>query len=280
MQCIAAAERTLANPFYGILTPEKFPGPLRNTKKVTVNSLLAPYPQYQTLEQSPAGDVSSRYQALQLQVQRPFANGFNVLLGYNYNRSREQMYFDNQDRFDGSYSWLDGFKPRHRITLASIFEFPFGRGRKWGSGWNAAADAVFGGWSITGIFSHRSGWLMHFSGTDLVTGSPRIDNPTRTGMWDTSVFEKQPAYTRRTNPRQYDGVYGPRYQNLDFTMQKLFKITEKASFELRMEAYNMSNSFNGADPSTSRTSSTFGQVVNQLTTARGREMQYSGRFYW
>ena len=253
---------------------------MRNTKKVTVNSLLAPYPQYGTLEQAPAGNISSRYQALQLQVQRPFANGFNVLLGYNYNRAREQQYFDDQDRFDGMLSWYDGYKPRHRLTLASIYEFPFGRGRRFGSGWHPFLDGVFGGWSVTGIFTHRSGWLMHFTGTDVVTGDPRIDNPSRVAMWNTSVFQKQPAYTRRTNAHQYDGVYGPRYQNLDFTLQKLFRITEKLSFEFRMEGYNLSNSFNGADPSTSRTSSTFGQVVNQLATARGREMQYSGRFYW
>ena len=40
-----------------------------------------------------------------------------------------------------------------------------------------------------------------------------------------------------------------------------------------MEAYNMTNSFMGADPSTSRTASTFAQVVNQRVPHRGR-------FYW
>ena len=121
---------------------------------------------------------------------------------------------------------------------------------------------------------------MRFTGTDLVSGDPKISNPTRTAMWDTSVFAKQPAYTRRTNAQQYDGVHGPRFRNLDFTLQKEFKITEKVAFELRMEAYNMTNSFMGANPSTSRTASTFGQVVNKNTVHRGREFQYSGRFMW
>jgi hypothetical protein len=90
----------------------------------------------------------------------------------------------------------------------------------------------------------------------------------------------QPAYTRRANPHQWSGLVGPRYQNLDFTLQKMFRIKEKVSFEFRMEAYNLSNSFMGDNPSTSRTAATFGQVVNQLVTHRGRELQYSGRFYW
>jgi len=276
----AAVEARVANPFRGILPKEKMPGPLRSVSSLRVLDLLAPYPQYQTLHQTPAGNVSSRYRALQLQVQRPFANGFNVLFGYNHNQAREQMYFDDQDRFDGIYSWFDGYKPRHRATLASIFEFPFGRGRKWGSNWHSALEGVLGGWSISTIFQYRSGWLLRFSGTDLVSGDPRIDNPTRTRWFDTSVFAIQPPYTRRANPHQWSGLTGPRYQNMDLTVQKLFKITEKVSWEFRMEAYNMSNSFMGADPSTSRTASTFGQVVNQPTTHRGREFQYSGRFYW
>jgi len=276
----AAVDARVRNPFLGLLPKEKMPGTLRTLSTLSVRDLLTPYPHYRTLQQSPAGDVSSRYQALQIQVQRPFAGGFNLLLGYNYNRAREQTYFDDQDRFDGIYTWFDGYKPRQRLTLASIYEFPFGRSKKWGAGWHPVLDGILGGWSVSGIFQRRSGWLLRFSGTDLVTGDPRIPNPTRARWFDTSVFALQPAYTRRSNPHQWPGLTGPRYQNLDFTMQKMFRITEKVKWEFRMEAYNLTNSFMGANPSTDRTSSTFGQVVNQLVTHRGREFQYSGRFYW
>lgn len=276
----AAVDARVPNPFLGLLPREKMPGPLRTVSTLTVRELLTPYPHYRTLHESPAGNISNRYQAFQLQVQRPFANGFNLLLGYNYNRSREQMYFDEQDRFDGILSWFDGFKPRQRLTLASIYEFPFGRTKKWGANWHPVLDGIFGGWSVSGIFQRRSGWLLRFGGVDLVTGDPRISNPTRRRWFDTTVFALQPAYTRRTNPHQWPGLTGPRYQNLDLTVQKMFRITEKVRWEFRMEAYNVTNSFMGADPSTSRTSATFGQVVNQLSTHRGREFQYSGRFYW
>ena len=36
----------VANPFRNYLTPDKFPGQLRNTATVTLGSLLVPYPQY------------------------------------------------------------------------------------------------------------------------------------------------------------------------------------------------------------------------------------------
>ena len=43
------------NPFYQYLTPELFPGPLRNQRTVTVGSLLKPYPQYGTFDRSHDG---------------------------------------------------------------------------------------------------------------------------------------------------------------------------------------------------------------------------------
>jgi hypothetical protein len=47
-----------------------------------------------------------------------------------------------------------------------------------------------------------------------------------------------------------------------------------------MEAYNLTNSFMGANPVTDVTNGAFGIVNNQLATASGRELQYSARFIW
>ncbi|RPJ85251.1 MAG: hypothetical protein EHM13_01670, partial [Acidobacteria bacterium] len=46
-----AINASVPNPFYNYLTPDKFPGQLRNTKNVALSTLLVPYPQYQTLQQ-------------------------------------------------------------------------------------------------------------------------------------------------------------------------------------------------------------------------------------
>ena len=39
-----------------------------------------------------------------------------------------------------------------------IYQIPLGRGRKWGAGWNRAADGVLGGWEVSGIWTLRSGF--------------------------------------------------------------------------------------------------------------------------
>jgi hypothetical protein len=111
----------------------------------------------------------------------------------------------------------------------------------------------------------------------LVNGDPTIDNPQRDRWFDTSKFAVLPAFTRRTNPLQYANLVGPNTLNLDATLAKEFRITEKVKFELRMEAYNVANSFFGSDPDVNVNSPNFGRVVTQRGGFFGRQLQYSGR---
>jgi hypothetical protein len=144
---------------------------------------------------------------------------------------------------------------------------------------NRVVDGVFGGWSLSGLFSFNTGQFLRFGGL-IVNGDPSISNPTKQRMFDTSKFERLPPFTRRTNPLQYDGVKGMRFKNIDAVLAKQFSVTERIKFELRMEAYNLSNSFNGDLPSTAFGTSAFGAVTAQRPGYFGRQLQYSGRFTW
>jgi hypothetical protein len=112
-------------------------------------------------------------------------------------------------------------------------------------------------------------------GQALVSGDPIIDSPSRSGWFKTSVFLPLPAYTRRTNPWQYEGLTGPRNWNVDATLAKSFRVTERLRLEFRLEAYNMTNSFIPTDPVVAITNASFGKSVNQSN--RGREVQYAVR---
>ncbi len=277
----ALLNQRVNNPFYRILTPQQFPGQLRNQQQVTVGTLMTPYPQFGTLTFKGAPLSSTRYHALQISAQRPFMNGFNLLFGFNYNRGRSEEFYDNVDEFDRklTYQSTNFTLPRRKITGAAIYQFPFGRGRKFMSKANPVLDGVLGGWAVSGIFEYYSGVFLRFGGLD-VTGDPRLDNPSNQARFNTSVFKLLPAFTRRSNPWMYEGVTGPSFRNLDLTLSKEFPITEKVSFELRMESYNFTNNFKGANPSTDVNSSVFGRVVNQRAGYFGRQFQYSGRFRW
>jgi Carboxypeptidase regulatory-like domain len=268
------------NPFYNILPPDKFPGQLRNTQRVSIGSLLVPYPQYGDLIiNNGMPGASTRYQAFQLQVQRQFAGGYNFLLGYNYNRGRGMEFFDDVDTFDQMLSWQESSAPRQKFTLAGIWELPFGRGRHFMANSNAVVDGFLGGWSLSGIYQYLGGDFLRFGALEQ-TGDPRLEDPSNEARFNTAVFARKDPFTRRYNPKQYEGVTGPSFWSVDMTLSKEYRIAEKLSFEIRMEAYNLTNSFIGANPSTDVTSSIFGRVVNQRAGVFGRQLQYSGRFRW
>jgi len=271
----SACDQQVANPFYQYLTPDVFPGALRNQKTVSVASLLTPYPQYGILTQRGTDGVLNRYKAIQLRVQKAFSQGYSFLFAYNYNQERTQDFFNDPDKYANRLTYIDSYWPRHRISAAGSYDLPFGKGRRYLNNVHPVLNAIIGGWQTSHLLLLNSGQFLRF-GPMLTDGSnPSIDNPSRDRWFDTSKFAILPPYTPRTNPWQYPGVVGPKYWNLDSTLSKTFPIRERMNLEFRFEAYNLTNSFVPSNPDMTVTSSTFGRSTSQQN--RGREMQYSLR---
>jgi hypothetical protein len=275
-----AINASVPNPFYNVLPPTKMPGTLRTQANVAVNQLLRPYPQYQSMVETIRSGSENRYRALQMQFQRPFVNGFNFVIGYNYNRESNLGFYDNVDNFTESLTWLPASNARHRLTGAAIYELPFGKGRKFMSGAPRGVDMILGGWAASGLMTYNTGLYLRFGGA-LVSGDPGVDDPTKGRWFNVDAFKPLPAFTRRTNPIQYDNVKGTNTFNADVTLNKMFPINERLKFEVRLEAYNVANAFFGADPATDpNNATTFGKVLAQRTGFYGRQMQFTGRFYF
>ena len=154
-----------------------------------------------------------------------------------------------------------------------------GRMRFENSGSPRLVGLLAGGWSASSLFTYESGNWISFGACQVVKGgSPKLDNPTRDRWFDTSLFQRQPPYTERTNPKYYPGLTAPRQWNLDGTLAKYFQITERLRAELRMEAYNLTNSIMWSAPNMSVDSPLFGKVLAQSN--RGRELQYTLRFHF
>ena len=273
----AVLSQRVPNPFYQILTPDKFPGQLRNQATVTVGSLLVPYPQYTGLTESFMPGVENRYKALQLRLQRRFAKGYSFLVGYNYNRESTGAWFSSDDQFINKLTMQAASSPRHRLSLAGTYDLPFGKGRALLSNLHPVLNAVLGGWTTSSIFLWNSGGFLRF-GSMLASGDPTIPNPTRDRWFDTSKFQQLPAYTPRTNPWQYPSLTGPGYWNLDTNLSKNFSLTERFRLEFRLEAYNLTNSFMLSDPNLGVLNSLFGRSTGQANY--GREIQYTARLHF
>ncbi|MBE7182666.1 MAG: TonB-dependent receptor, partial [Terriglobus roseus] len=81
-------------------------------------------------------------------------------------------------------------------------------------------------------------------------------------------------------PSQY---HGPSYVRADFSLFKNFNFTERIFVQLRAEAFNLANTPNFANPTSSSLSnlSTFGQITTLRDGANGnRQIQFAGKFYF
>ncbi len=254
---------TVANPFYNYLTPQLIPGPLRNQQQVTLGSLLTPFPLYGPLYEIGKLGAGERYQDVELRVQKRFSQGYNFLFGYIYIREKSQQYFNDLDAYLDRLSWQTSDQPRHRITAAGSYELPFGRGKAFLSGLSRGADALIGGWQLTGVLTFNTGNYPRF-GNLIVTGNPCQNVPSG-DYFNPSAFSPTPAntYVLRSNPLQYSCITGPSFLNLDASLLKNFHITERVQAQLKMTAYNATNKLNLAAPDTNQSAADFGQSLYQ-----------------
>lgn len=254
----------VANPFYHYQNQTLIPGPLFNQQTVPLSTLLVKYPLYGPLYEIGVRGAAERYQDIEVRLQKRFSRGYNFLFGYIYIHERaETNTFNDLNLYQNNLQWQDSNQPHHRVTAAGTYELPVGRNKRYFSNASRFTSAIIGGWQITGLFTLTSGDYPRF-GNLIVTGNP-CQNVPAGYYFNPSVFSPLPAntYVLRTNPLQYSCIVGPRFVNLDATLQKNFNLTEKVQAQLKMTAYNATNKLNRADPNTSQSAADFGQALYQ-----------------
>jgi hypothetical protein len=266
----------IANPFYHYLTPELFPGSLRNQLTVPISTLLSPYPQYTSLTENNSPGIENRAYAVHVTVKRAFAEGFQGQFAYNYGYEKAGTYFNAPDQYAHRYTLQPLTNPRHRISAVLASELPFGRGKHFLTNASPVLNAVVGGWIADANLLWHSGSFLSF-GQANVTCSPVLSNPTGQQWFNTSCITRvaNPTFQPRTNPLLFGGLTGPSYRQLDATLGKRFQLTEKRAFELRLEAYNLTNSIMWGNPGTTPASATFALINSQANI--GRWIQYTAR---
>ena len=145
----------VANPFRNYLTPDKFPGQLRNTTTVSLGSLLVPYPQYGAITQTNTDGRKMRTQTFEIRAQRPFTKGTSFLVSYAYNNEKRQEWFDDIAQYKifttgEGWEWRPTDLPQHRVTGAVTWQIPVGRERAYLSSLPLPLDLAIGGWHVHG----------------------------------------------------------------------------------------------------------------------------------
>ncbi|MEO8660458.1 MAG: hypothetical protein ABI693_18460, partial [Bryobacteraceae bacterium] len=234
--------------------------------------------------------VSSNYSSFQATAERRFARGFGLLAAYTWAHSIDNG-ASNADRDDwapqnpADYRAERGssnFDIRHRFSLSSVWQLPFGKSRRFlGTG---PAAAIAGGWQLSGIVSAQTGlpFTPRLPTDTAGTGTPirpnRIQSgvaatPTVQSWFDTSAFVSPPPYAYGNSGRNI--LSGPGFRNVDLGLSRLFRLGERVRLEFRAEAFNLFNTPQLGSPNPVLTFNTTGAI--STVTNPQREIQLALR---
>ena len=99
---------------------------------------------------------------MRVNLVKRFSKGLQLNANYTWGRamtnSSSLAEATVQNPYDLKQEWgRASIDLRHIFQLAYVYEFPFGRSKKWGAGWNPFVNAILGGWSGEGITRAQTG---------------------------------------------------------------------------------------------------------------------------
>ena len=232
----------------------------------------------------------SKYNAMQLTLNRRFSRGFTINSNYTLastvgNFGDELIpYFMPQDPalVDGP---LDQMR-RHRFVTSWVFDVPDVETS------NAAVRAALNGWQVTGIVQYQTGSPYTITtGVDISRDGIAGDRANTTG-----ISVDPPAGSDQTvwfNPAAFaagdvgtfgnvgKGAYfGPSTSLLGYgTEQDICRFGYEMSVQFRAEFFNIFNQVNFANPATAVNSASFGRITStHANQGDPRIMQFGLKF--
>jgi len=206
--------------------------------------------------------LQSNYHSLQIALNRSFSKGLSLKGAYTYSKAIGQtddngwagVAWDHVDAFDRNRARA-GFDRTQMFQMGFVYELPMGKGR--GMPLSGAADAILGGWQISGIAALLSGQpfdvrspsatlnaASSLQTADQVGEVRRLGNVGSDGtFYNTDAFrEVQVApgeFRFGTSGRNI--LDQPGVTNLDLSLAKDIAISEKLNAQFRIEGFNITN---------------------------------------
>jgi len=255
-------------------------------------------------------DAASTYNAFEVKVDKRFSGGLQLLSHYTY--SRAYNHDSNYYAINHDISWgpVD-FNRDHVWVLSTVYELPFGKGKRFAGGASTVMDYIIGGWQVSNTTNWSSGlpWTPSFancgaeqdvgicrpnrgSGSFDVGVSGSIDPDTHTLTYYTPV----PDITTSSGPFEDPGAgnlgnigrntyHGPSGFYSDLSIVKKFKIYEKLTAQFRMDAFNVFNhpvyafsANNGAQTCIDCQGGNNGKITGLEGGTSMRQLQFAVRF--
>ena len=322
------AYRTIALPSVGGLNTTDYTflqSNLRwNNRPASIMNNTFVHPQYATLL-TWSTIAKSNYNSGQLSIRQRFKNDitfdFNYTLSHSLDNasglqnatfgSTTALIFDPTN-LDSNYADSD-FDVRHIINANWLIGLPFGRDKAFLRDLPSIAEAILGGWQLTGIFRWNSGfptgalrpfafqrWATNWQiSSGMVAVRPVQTSPGDANGEPNLFADPQAAYLSYRDPRpgepgDRNKLRYPGYVSLDAGLHKTFRMPwENHRLTFRWEVFNVTNTqrltgFSGTGLPTDpfllggAAPTTFGRFTATQTplneTKAGRSMQFALRY--
>jgi len=290
----------------------RLPNPVRNAQEAEANGVRYPFtgysgtvagalrefPQLQGLSTvTPYGSNRGfdTYHSLQVTLDKQL--GANVSMHANYvwsktlSNTESSFLGDNSGPMDVYNLKLEkapaSFDIPHMFKGYVQWDLPFGKGRRWGLG-SSVLDAVFGGWSVSGIFNYYSGAPLGFGGAsspmpngwnggqrpNIAAGNMRASGydksafnfantaaPENTYV-NKSLFSDPAPLTLGNAAVRYTTIRGFGTISEDLGLMRNIRVKERYRIQLRGEFLNAFNRHQLGGINTDIKSPLFGQVTS------------------
>jgi len=235
-----------------------------------------------------SNDGNNNFHSLQVSVKRPLTSGWlwgtqfmwSHAMADNGFGAGEQQYVENMACIKCDYS-SSAIDVRNSLSVNSVYELPFGRGKRFLSG-PGVAEKILGGWELSGIASASTGRPIDIEvdrsshdmldgnhkaqRPDLVPGQSIYGSPKTINNWFNINAFAVPAPDTWGNLGRNVGR-GPGYYEIDTALQKETGITERLKLKFRAEAFNLLNHPIYGDPASDISSpASFGVITSPLNT--------------
>jgi Carboxypeptidase regulatory-like domain len=262
---------------------------------------------------------TSSYHALQLSLRRALTRGLQFDINYTFSKSLDEgsnaervSLFNTGANGTGGFgdqiinSWfpqqqraVSDFDMRHQINANWLLELPVGRGKRFAGSMNRVANAILGGWELSGLYHWTTGlpfgvvpgagWATNWElqGFAVKTGDVGSTGRFTDSNGDPNIF-KDPQKAINAFRFPYPGETGQRnvlrgqgYFDVDMGLGKSWNVAEGQSLQFRWETFNVTNSVRfdaalSAQYFDTTGSTNFGKYGFTLTTPR--RMQFALRY--
>jgi hypothetical protein len=250
------------SPFYGL-------DPLFTSSTISREQMLRAYPHFGSVTfNDPVG--YSWFHSLQSRLEKRMSKGLTLQMSYTYSKAMDASSFLNAAD-PMPFESLSNIDRRHRIVSSGIWELPFGRNRRFGAGMPAFLEFFAGGWQLSGVHQRQSGQPIDWGQMQFIGNPDTLVLPSdqrNTDRWfNTAIFNRnsatQLASNVRTFPLRFANVRFDSQRRWDFSLNKTFRMTERAKMRFRADVFNALNEPVLRGPNTSATSGSFGTITAQ-----------------